>query len=83
MQYILIVFRSRSDALACRSHLLSRGVDAVVVNTPQQLTHSCGLSVKTYTPRPVLASALGVWGSRSVGIYAARGNGAAVSYTRV
>lgn len=46
MNDIIIVFRSRSEALAFNSRLASKGVGGKVVNTPRALSASCGLSVR-------------------------------------
>lgn len=46
MNDIIVVFRSRSDALSFNSRLRSYGVSGKVVNTPRSLSLSCGLSVR-------------------------------------
>ncbi len=45
MSDIIVVFRSRSEALAFNSLLASRGVRGRVVNTPRALSAGCGLSI--------------------------------------
>lgn len=44
--YIVIVFRSRTDTLVFSQLLKSYGVRNSVVNTPRQVSVSCGVSVK-------------------------------------
>ena len=46
MNYLVIVFRSRSSALSMRNYLSARGVASAVINAPRSLTHSCGLALK-------------------------------------
>lgn len=46
MNDIIVVFRSRTDALSFNSRLASYGVSGKVVNTPRALSLSCGLSVR-------------------------------------
>ncbi len=46
MNDIIVVFRSRSEALSFASALRSHGVSGRVVNTPRALSESCGLSVR-------------------------------------
>lgn len=46
MSDIIVVFRSRSDALSFNSRLKAYGVSGKVVNTPRALSLSCGLSVR-------------------------------------
>ena len=48
MNYSVIVFRSRSDALAMRSYLNSRGVPCATINAPRSITQSCGLALKIH-----------------------------------
>ena len=43
---ILAVFRSRTQALDCRTKLNAHGIPAKVVATPSQLKIGCGYSVK-------------------------------------
>ncbi len=46
MNDIIVVFRSRADALSFSSRLFKHGVSGKVVNTPRALSRSCGLSVR-------------------------------------
>ena len=46
MNDIIVVFRSRGDALRFISVLSARGVQGRIVNTPRALSASCGLSVR-------------------------------------
>ena len=46
MNDIIVVFRSRADALSFNTRLASYGVTGKVVNTPRSLSLSCGLSVR-------------------------------------
>lgn len=43
---LLAVFRSRTQAVQCRTMLCERGVRAEVVPTPSYLKLGCGFSVK-------------------------------------
>lgn len=55
MNYLVITFRSRSDALAMRSYLSAKGVPCSTINAPRGLTQSCGIALKIQG-----ASALGI-----------------------
>lgn len=46
MVYVVISFRSRTDTLAFSNLLKSYNVKNYVINTPRQLSVSCGVSVK-------------------------------------
>ncbi len=46
MNYLVITFRSRSDALAMRSYLSARGLPCSTINAPRGLTQSCGIALK-------------------------------------
>lgn len=50
----LVVFRSKSETLKFSSLLASYGYRSSVVNTPRQISVSCGVSAK------IVAGALGV-----------------------
>lgn len=47
MEYIIFVFRSRSDSIGFSEILNARGVRNALVNTPKEAKVGCGLSVKT------------------------------------
>lgn len=49
MSYYLVVFRSRSETMKFVNILNSYGVFVSVVNTPRQLSVSCGISAKIQT----------------------------------
>ena len=46
MGYILVVFTQRKDAYQLYQLLLSQGYPAKIVNTPRELSASCGISVR-------------------------------------
>ena len=46
MKYILAIFTSRKDAMSFYQGLRSHRMTAAVVNTPQEVHASCGISVK-------------------------------------
>lgn len=46
MQYLIIAFRSRNDALTIRSILLNNKIMSETVNTPMEIAKSCGISLK-------------------------------------
>ena len=46
MQYILFVFSSRDGAMAAYDYCLMHRISADVVNTPREVSASCGVSVK-------------------------------------
>lgn len=46
MTEILAVFRSRTQAIDCKTRLVSCGIPAAVVATPSELKLGCGFSVK-------------------------------------
>lgn len=46
MNYLVIVFRSRNDALALRSYLSGRGVSSTAINAPRSISQSCGIALK-------------------------------------
>lgn len=46
MEYIAIVFRSRSDTVRLAEFLRKNGVRAEIINTPKEAGAGCGLSVK-------------------------------------
>ena len=46
MKYILAVFTSRKDAMDFYEGLQTHRIASAVVNTPQEVSVSCGISVK-------------------------------------
>jgi len=46
MVYLLAVFRARTETLAYSHILKSYGVQCTIINTPRQVSVSCGISVK-------------------------------------
>lgn len=76
MNDIIVVFRSRADALAFSSRLNSHGVSGKVVNTPRALSRSCGLSVRVGGFAKSVALALS---PRDAAIYEIRQDG----YTKI
>ena len=49
MQYVLFVFSARDGAMTLYDYCLTHRIAAAVVNTPRELSSSCGISVKTST----------------------------------
>lgn len=43
--FVLAVFNNRTQALQFANQLKSKGVNIKVINTPREITTSCGLSV--------------------------------------
>lgn len=46
MEYLLAVFRARTDTVSFANLLSSYGEKVQVINTPRQVNVSCGISVK-------------------------------------
>ena len=46
MDYILVIFNNRTDTMRLYESLRRLGVRSVIVPTPNQLSASCGLSLK-------------------------------------
>lgn len=46
MSAIILIFRSRNNALTIRSFLLANNVFAKLIDTPRALSASCGLAVE-------------------------------------
>lgn len=80
MPYTLVAFRSRSDAVAVRNRLIGMGYDATVVQTPRQISRSCGLSVKTVAPAQQLRAMLAPMMSQIIGFYRVRSAAGSISY---
>ena len=76
MNDIIVVFRSRNDALTFNSKLAKYGVYGKVVNTPRALSASCGLSVRVSASSRSVESALC---PTDATIYEIRGSG----YTKI
>lgn len=47
MEYLIVVFRSRTETYNFSYLLKSYGVFSSIINTPRQVTVACGLCVKT------------------------------------
>lgn len=47
MQYVISVFSSRRDAIAMYDYLLRRRLPTAIINTPRELSVSCGISVQS------------------------------------
>ena len=47
MNYIIVVFRARTETLTFANILKNYGVPFQIINTPRSLNLSCGISVKT------------------------------------
>lgn len=48
MNYILAVFRSRASTLNFANLLRANSIPASIINTPQSISHACGISVKFF-----------------------------------
>ena len=46
MDYIIVVYRSRSVSIRAYNFLLSKGVTCALISTPRSANVGCGLSVK-------------------------------------
>ena len=46
MEYVIIVFRSRTQVLQFKKILEGVGVQSMIVSTPQRMKIGCGLSLK-------------------------------------
>ena len=46
MEYVIFVFRSRSDSVGFSEILSARGVRNALINTPNEAKVGCGLAVK-------------------------------------
>ena len=46
MEYIIFVFRSRSDSVGFSEILAARGIRNALINTPKEAKVGCGLSVE-------------------------------------
>ena len=49
MEYILVAFSSRTDAMRFKETATSRGFNAVITATPKGAGVGCGLSVKIFS----------------------------------
>ncbi len=48
MNYVLAVFKSRSATLNFANILRSNGIPVAIINTPQSISKSCGISLKFF-----------------------------------
>ncbi len=46
MEYMIAVFRARTETINFANLLRSYGVNVTIINTPRQINVSCGISVK-------------------------------------
>ncbi len=46
MKYVIAVFRSRYSTLNFANILRANGIPVAIINTPQEISHACGISVK-------------------------------------
>lgn len=46
MEYVIVVFRSRTQVLNFKKIFESNGINAQIVSTPRRLNIGCGLSLK-------------------------------------
>ena len=49
MDYILIVFKSRTETLSFSELLKQNKISSAVVSTPKEVSHACGISVKCFS----------------------------------
>ena len=49
MDYVLVAFSSRTDAIKLKEYATRNGMTASLVPTPKETKAGCGLSVKIYT----------------------------------
>ena len=49
MDYVLVAFSSRTDAIRFKDYVNRNGMSATLVPTPKESKAGCGLSVKIYT----------------------------------
>lgn len=56
MDYVIAVFRARSETINYANLLKSYGVGASVINTPRQVNVSCGISVRFPSDKLVQAN---------------------------
>ncbi len=47
MNYLMMIFRSRNEALAMYEYLKARGVSCSTMNAPRSLMKSCGVAIRT------------------------------------
>lgn len=53
MKYTVVVFFSRTDTMKFYNYIKNYGLFCAIINTPRQLSHSCGISTKI-DPRLVI-----------------------------
>ena len=46
MKYLILAFKSRNNLYAINKTLLRNGLNTAIVNTPRNISVSCGLSIK-------------------------------------
>jgi hypothetical protein len=51
MDYVLVAFSSRTDAIRFKDYVNRNGMSATLVSTPKETKAGCGLSVKIYTTK--------------------------------
>lgn len=84
MKYLLLIFRSRNEALATYEFLASRGVSCTTLNAPRSLVKSCGLALKTLADENTLLSHLRQCRVFSeVKVYRAEASFGGTSYRRI
>jgi hypothetical protein len=49
MDYVLVAFSSRTDAIRFKDFIGKNGKSGMLVSTPKETKAGCGLSVKIYT----------------------------------
>lgn len=84
MNYLLLIFRSRNEALAMLEYLRSRGVSCTTVNAPRSLMKSCGVALRTTVSQSTLADLLsGYSGSSNVKVYLATSGFGGTNYRQI
>lgn len=85
MNYTLAVFRSRFATLSFANLLKANNVPVAIINTPQGLTSSCGISVKFISDYfPKVQSLFGKVNLNAfVGFFAVTTNGGRYQFSRI
>ena len=58
MDFIIVAFSSRTDAIKFKEMVVKKGLQAILVPTPKEANVGCGLSVKIYYSNAVFIKEL-------------------------
>ncbi len=85
MEYVIVVFNNRTDTMRLYEYLRRVGVRSVIIPTPNQLSASCGLSLKVrYSYLNRVVSSIRSQGFRSsYSIYLERNSMMKSVYTKI